>query len=116
MKLQSLHRILSPSGRLCSASPIPTAIPVFSKLLCLDFSLFCTRISHITITIIPKIIPDITTPNSDMLSASGIRSKHTIDIINPDANERMKLKNLFETFLNFIPIIPPKSCAKSSKK
>ena len=105
-----------PSGRLCSASPIPTAIPVFNKLLFFDFSLFCTKISHITITIIPKVIPDIMTPNPDILRASGIKSKHTIDIIKPDANERMKLKNLFETFFNLRPIIPPKCCAKGSKK
>lgn len=65
---------------------------------------------------IPSITPVITVPNSAIFSASGIKSKHTIDIIKPDANERMKLKVLFDVLLNFKPIIPPQGCSKCSKK
>lgn len=108
--------IASPSGRLCSASPIPTAMPVFSKLAFFVFSLFCTIISHIIITKIPNITPVMTVLNSAIFSASGIRSKHTIDIINPDANDNIKLKVLFDVLLNFKPIIPPQSRSKCSKK
>ena len=39
--------------------------------------------------------------------ASGIKSKHITDIIRPDANDNIKLKNLFEFFLITIPSIPP---------
>ena len=41
------------------------------------------------------------------LNASGNKSKHTIASIRPDANDKIKLKNFFEGFLNFTPIIPP---------
>ena len=40
-------------------------------------------------------------------NASGIKSKHIIAVIKPDANDNMKLKNLFDVFLNVTPIIPP---------
>lgn len=43
----------------------------------------------------------------DISSASGTRSKHTIDIISPDAISNMKLRNLLLVFLNVTPIIPP---------
>ena len=39
--------------------------------------------------------------------ASGIKSKHIIAIISPDANDNIKLKNLFEFFFIIIPNIPP---------
>lgn len=39
--------------------------------------------------------------------ASGTKSKHTIAIISPDAKDKIKLKNLLDVFLNFIPNIPP---------
>lgn len=116
MMPQIQRRILSPSGRLCSASPIPTAIPVFNKLFCFILSLFCTTISHAIIIIIPKITPIITTLNSDIFSASGIKSKHTIDIISPDANESIKLNTLLDVWLNFSPIIPPYSSSKCAKE
>ena len=38
---------------------------------------------------------------------SGIKSKHTIESISPDANDNIKLKNLFDVLLNDTPIIPP---------
>ena len=38
---------------------------------------------------------------------SGIKSKHTIESIKPDANDKTKLKNLLEVFLKDTPIIPP---------
>ena len=41
------------------------------------------------------------------LNASGIKSKHTIEIISPDANAKTKLKNFFDVFLKVTPIIPP---------
>ena len=41
------------------------------------------------------------------LKASGIKSKHTIEIISPDANAKTKLKNFFDVFLKVTPIIPP---------
>lgn len=96
-----------PSGRLCRAKPMPTAKPVFNRLFFFLVNLLWTSMSQIIMTIIPMVIPVITMLNSDIFSASGIKSKHTIDIINPDANERIKLRNFFDVFLNFIPIIPP---------
>lgn len=39
--------------------------------------------------------------------ASGIKLKHITDIIRPDANDSIKLRNLFEFFLITIPSIPP---------
>ena len=66
-----------------------------------------TRISQIAIPTIPARIPSKTEEIPAISIASGIKSKHTMDIINPDANERIKLRNFFDVFLNFIPIIPP---------
>ena len=51
----------------------------------------------------PKIIRGI----PDISNASGTKSKHTIEIIRPDANDKMKLKNLFDVFLKATPISPP---------
>ena len=34
--------------------------------------------------------------------------KHIIDIISPDANDNIKLKNLFDFLFIITPIIPPK--------
>ena len=89
------------------------AIPVFNKLFFPNLfffrlNLLCTMMSHIIITIIPSTTPVITLLNSDIPNASGIKSKQIIDIISPDANDNMKLKNLFDELLNFTPIIPPK--------
>ena len=39
--------------------------------------------------------------------ASGIKSKHIIAIIKPDAQDNIKLKNLLEFLFKNIPIIPP---------
>lgn len=108
--------IARPSGKLCSVNPIPTAIPVFSNVFFFDGILFLTIISQIIITNIPSVIPVITVPKSETSIASGISSKHTIDIISPDANDNIKLNTFFDVFLNLIPIIPPKRCAKCPKK
>ena len=105
--------IARPSGKLWSAKPIPTAIPVFSKLLVvlalilLELNFFWTNISHIIITHIPKIIPIKTFIILDSSIASGIKSKQIIASIRPEANERIKLKNLLDVFLNNTPINPP---------
>lgn len=102
--------IANPSGKLCSANPILTIIPVFNKLFVLFLLLlnfFSTNMSHISITIIPAIIPIITFIILAISIASGIRSKHTIASINPDANANIKLRNFFDVFLKQIPIIPP---------
>lgn len=106
----------NPSGRLCSARPIPTANPVFNRLFRFLVSFFWTIMSQIIITIMPSVMPVMQVANSDIFSASGIRSKHTMDIISPDANERIKLRNFFDVFLNFTPIIPPQSCAKCAEE
>ena len=58
--------------------------------------------------IIPNITPSIVFNIGAIFSASGIKSKLTIAVISPDANDNMKLRNLFDGFLNFIPIIPPR--------
>ena len=108
--------IAKPSGKLCRVKPIPTAIPVLSSVFFFDGILFRTSISQITITHIPNVIPVMTIPKSDVSNASGIRSKHTIDIIKPDANDNMKLSAFFDVFFNFTPIIPPDCCAKCSKE
>ena len=105
-----------PSGRLCRANPIPTARPVFSRLFCFFVSFFWTIMSQIIITIMPRVMPVMTVLNSDMFNASGIRSKHTMDIIKPDAKDRMKLRNFFDVFLNFTPIIPPQCCAECAEE
>lgn len=63
--------------------------------------------SHTIIIIIPNIIPIIILDKFDISSASGIKSKHIIEVIRPDASDNIKLKNLFDVFLNVIPIIPP---------
>lgn len=63
--------------------------------------------SQIIITIIPNKIPAITLNILAISIASGIKSKQIIASINPDANAKMKLKNLFDVFLKLIPIIPP---------
>ena len=63
--------------------------------------------SHITIIIIPTIMPKITVERLAIAKASGISSKHIIAVISPDANESTKLKNLFELLFSFTPISPP---------
>ena len=60
------------------------------------------------IAITPIIIPIITFTILLIPNASGIKSKHITAIISPDANDKIKLKNLFDVFLKHIPIIPPK--------
>ena len=57
---------------------------------------------------IPSIIPIITFIIVDICKASGIKSKLSIAVISPDAKDNMKLRNLFEVFLNFNPIMPPR--------
>ena len=109
--LQIRFRIASPSGKLCIARPMLTIIPVFNRLLfvyCLFvLNFFSTSISHIIITITPTIIPINIFIIVLISNASGIKSKHIIAVIKPDANDNIKLKNLFEVFLNVTPIIPP---------
>lgn len=114
--------IANPSGKLCIARPMLTIIPVFNKLFLIlsflfDFVKFdwsinllnflSTRLSQIIIMIIPIVIPSSTVESDAIASASGISSKHTIAIISPDANDRIKLKNLLDVFFNITPIIPP---------
>lgn len=105
--------IANPSGKLWSANPTLTIIPVFNNelLLYLEFlfmlNFFWTNISHIIIITIPAIIPNNTFDMFDIAIASGIKSKHTIASINPDANDNIKLKNLFDGFFTNSPIIPP---------
>lgn len=55
----------------------------------------------------PNNIPAIVVCTFDISIASGIRLKHTIDNIRPDANDSMKLINLFEFCFDIIPISPP---------
>ena len=55
----------------------------------------------------PKNIPKNAVGKFVKLKASGNKSKQTIANISPDANARIKLKNFFDGFLNFTPIIPP---------
>ena len=75
------------------------------------YKLFSESYAIIPGIFLSLIIP-INTPNTIpyillIPSASGIKSKHIIDIINPDANDNIKLKNLLEFFLIIIPSIPP---------
>lgn len=113
--------IANPSGKLCIAKPILTIIPVFNNVLlfllndCLFENIFPTISSHIIISIIPAIIPIMTLNIFDIPNASGINSKHTIAVINPDANDKIKLKNKFDFFLKVIPIIPPNVVPKVPK-
>lgn len=112
--------IANPSGKLCMARPMLTIIPVFNKLflmLLFDFvvlgwcinllNFLSTRLSQIIIITIPIVIPNSTVESDAIANASGISSKHTMAIISPDANDRIKLKNLFDVFLSITPIIPP---------
>ena len=64
-------------------------------------------ISQNIIVTIPKIIPKNTVGIVVSSNASGNKSKHTMAIISPDANAKIKLKNFFDGFLNLTPIIPP---------
>ena len=57
--------------------------------------------------IIPNMIPKNEVGKFESPKASGMKSKQTMEIISPDANDRIKLKNFLEVFLNLIPIIPP---------
>ena len=105
--------MLSPSGKLCSASPMLTIIPVFNNvsevftffMLVLNF--FWTNTSHAIIHITPSKIPIIIKGIPDISKASGTKSKHTIDIINPEASDKIKLKNLLLLDSKVTPIIPP---------
>ena len=105
--------IANPSGKLLIARPIDTTIPVFSRLLFFSFvtwfvlNFFSTNRSHNIIAIIPTPIPNSIFKMLLISSASGIRSKQIIAIIRPEANDSMKLKNLFDFFFRKIPIIPP---------
>ena len=87
-----------------------TIIPVFSNeflFLCFILNFLSTSTSQIIITIIPNTIPINTFNIPVKLNASGIKSKHTIEIISPDANASIKLKNFLDVFLTVTPIIPP---------
>ena len=66
-----------------------------------------TRISHAIIQITPKTTPITVLDMLVICMLSGIKSKHTIASISPDAKDNIKLKNLLEVFLMFTPIIPP---------
>jgi len=78
-------------------------------------NLFSTIISHKIINIIPRIMPHKTLKVLEISSASGISSKQTIAVINPEASDKIKLKNLFEHLLKVTPIIPPKVVPKVPK-
>ena len=100
--------IASPSGKLCSAKPIPTIIPVLSnEFLLLLTCLFFTALSQNIIIIIPNIRPKKLFTRPESFNASGIKSKQIIAIIRPAANCKIKLKNSFEVLLKVTPIIPP---------
>jgi hypothetical protein len=64
-------------------------------------------LSQIIIVMTPNVIPNKTISTLDISNASGIRLKHTTAIISPAANSNMKLRNLLDFFLRFIPIYPP---------
>lgn len=110
-----------PSGKLWSANPILTIIPVFNKLFVFLFlttllsNFFCTNISQTIIVIIPKIIPVSTLSILAISIASGIKSKQIIASIKPEAKAKIKLKNLLEVLLKQIPIIPPMVVPKVPK-
>lgn len=105
--------IAKPSGKLCSAKPILTTIPVFNKVFFPFLNLvellnfLSTSMSHMIIIIIPNNMPKNAVGKFVRLNASGSKSKQTIASISPEANARMKLRNFFDGFLNFTPIIPP---------
>lgn len=80
---------------------LSTSLPLLLNFL-------STSISHIIIITIPTIIPKITIGRLAISKASGINSKQIIAVIRPDANDNIKLKNLFEVLFNFTPIIPPR--------
>ena len=112
----------NPSGKLCIASPTLMINPVFNRFtfelstVLIDFETkLSTYISHIIITIIPNTIPIITFAKFDISKASGISSKHIIDVIRPDVNAKMKPKNLLLVFFIFTPINPPKVVPKVPK-
>ena len=71
------------------------------------FEIFCIIKSQNIIVAIPNIMPKKTVGILVSSKASGSKSKHTIAIISPDANDKIKLKNFLDGLLNFIPIIPP---------
>ena len=114
--------IANPSGKLCSAKPMLVTIPVLNKFLFVSVLELCILNFLSTITlqaiihIIPKSIPITALGMDEIFNASGIKSKLNIAVINPDANESIKLKNLFDGFLNFIPIIPPRVVPNVPKK
>lgn len=91
-----------------------TIIPVFNKVSFLlsnflvSLNFFSTNKSQNIIIIIPTIIPIITFIILLIPNASGIKSKHITAIIKPDANAKIKLKNLLEFFFITTPMIPPK--------
>ena len=68
---------------------------------------FSTKKKKKIIIIIPNIIPIMTFAILLIPRASGISSKHIIDVISPDAKANMKLRNLFEFFFSPTPSIPP---------
>lgn len=88
-----------------------TIIPVFSKVFFWNFAFvlifLSTSKSQNIILPIPNSIPKKTAPKLVSSNASGNKSKHTIATISPDAKAKMKLKNLWDGFLNLIPINPP---------
>jgi len=112
-----MHRkpepIAKPSGKLWRARPILTIIPVFNKLFLFivffgkELNFFCTNISQKIIAIIPIIIPNNTFIIFEISIASGIKSKHIMASISPDAKDKIKLKNLLDVLFKVIPIIPP---------
>ena len=57
--------------------------------------------------IIPNMMPKNEVGKLESSKASGIKSKQTMAIMSPEANDKIKLKNFLEVFLNLIPIIPP---------
>ncbi len=88
-------------------------MPVFNKLfllfniVLLFLNFFSTNKSQAIIHIIPKIIPNKILYILDISKASGISSKHTIDVINPDANDKIKPKNFLDCVFKNTPKIPP---------
>lgn len=111
--------IAKPSGKLWIAKPILTIIPVFNRLFFILFpfltlwldiafpNFLSTNWLQIIITIIPIKIPSNTVESDAIPNASGISSKHTIAIISPEANDKIKLKNLLEVVFSITPMMPP---------
>ena len=66
-------------------------------------------LSQKNIVTTPKMVPISMIVILESLLASGNKSKQIIDSIRPDANDKIKLKILFEILFTDIPSSPPRS-------